>query len=156
MTENAAQDSTAGGTDGGDSAQPQDWSTGRPVHFEIQAADPQRAVEFYTGVFGWGTEDWSEYVGATYIGLSTGTGPGIDGAILGRPGGENAEVGGPVMGAVITMGVADFDAVAERILAAGGTVALPKYALPGMAWQGYFHDTVNNVFGLHQPDPEAK
>ena len=156
MTENAAQDSTAGGTDGGDSAQPQDWSTGRPVHFEIQAADPQRAVEFYTGVFGWGTEDWSEYVGATYIGLSTGTGPGIDGAILGRPGGENAEVGGPVMGAVITMGVADFDAVAETILAAGGTVALPKYALPGMAWQGYFHDTENNVFGLHQPDPEAK
>ena len=38
----------------------------------------------------------------------------------------------------------------------GGSVALPKYALPGMAWQGYFHDTENNVFGLHQPDPEAR
>jgi len=25
-----------------------------------------------------------------------------------------------------------------------------------MAWQGYFHDTENNVFGVHQPDPEAR
>jgi len=24
-----------------------------------------------------------------------------------------------------------------------------------MAWQGYFHDTENNVFGIHQPDPDA-
>lgn len=107
-------------------------------------------------MFGWTTEDWSEFAGMPYFGLSTGSGPGIDGAILGRPGGENAEVGGPVMGAVLTMGVADFDETAEKITAAGGTVALPKYALPGMAWQGYFHDTENNVFGLHQPDPEAK
>jgi predicted enzyme related to lactoylglutathione lyase len=165
MSENSAQNIAAGSAEGGaeeagsadagDSAE-QNWASGRPVHFEIQAADPRRAVEFYTSVFGWRTEDWSEYVGATYIGLSTGAGPGIDGAILGRPGGENAEVGGPVMGAVLTIGVDDLDAVAERITAAGGTVALPKYALPGMAWQGYFHDTENNVFGLHQPDREAK
>lgn len=155
MTENSAEGSNADSADG-DSAQGQDWSKGRPVHFEIQAADPQRAVEFYTSVFGWTTEDWSGFAGMPYFGVTTGTGPGIDGAILGRPGGENAEVGGPVMGATLTMGAADFDEVAEKITAAGGTVALPKYALPGMAWQGYFHDTENNVFGIHQPDPEAK
>jgi predicted enzyme related to lactoylglutathione lyase len=34
-------------------------------------------------------------------------------------------------------------------------VALPKYALPGMAWQGYFIDTEGNTFGVHQPDPDA-
>ena len=62
----------------------------------------------------------------------------------------------PVAGAVITVGSADYDADAEKIVAAGGQVALPKYALPGMAWQGYFLDTEGNVFGLHQPDPEAK
>ena len=117
---------------------------------------PPVGPEFYTSVFGWTTEDWSDFAGMPYFGVTTGTGPGIDGAILGRPGGENAEVGGPVMGATLTMGVADFDEVAEKITAAGGTVALPKYALPGMAWQGYFHDTENNVFGIHQPDPEAK
>lgn len=35
-------------------------------------------------------------------------------------------------------------------------VALPKMALTGMAWQGYYLDTEGNVFGIHQPDPEAK
>ncbi|WP_394214944.1 VOC family protein [Brachybacterium vulturis] len=129
--------------------------SGRPVHFEIQAADPQRALAFYSAVFGWTSEDWSEFAGAPYFGVTTGTGQGIDGAVLGRPGGSNPEVGGPVMGGVLTMGVDDFDATAARILAAGGTEALPKYALPGMAWQGYFHDTENNVFGVHQPDPDA-
>lgn len=131
------------------------FTTGRPVHFEIQAADPQRAVTFYSTVFGWTSEDWSEFAGSPYFSLSTGTGQGIDGAVMKRPGGPNPDVGGPVAGAVLTIGVEDFDATAARILAGGGTEALPKYALAGMAWQGYFHDTENNVFGIHQPDPEA-
>lgn len=63
--------------------------------------------------------------------------------------------GAPVRGAVLTVGCEDFDATARMILSAGGTVALDKHALPGMAWQGYFLDTEGNVFGLHQPDPEA-
>jgi predicted enzyme related to lactoylglutathione lyase len=130
------------------------WSTGRPVHFEIHAADPKRAAEFYSAAFGWKLEDWSEYAGMPYFGATTGVGNGIDGAIMQRQG-ENPTAGGSVAGAVITMGVADFDAAANAILAAGGTVALPKYALPGMAWQGYFLDTENNVFGIHQPDPSA-
>ncbi|WP_299301812.1 VOC family protein [uncultured Brachybacterium sp.] len=130
------------------------FTTGRPAHFEIQAADPQRAVTFYSTVFGWGSEDWSGFAGSPYFGVTTGTGHGIDGAVMSRPGGANPEVGGPVAGAVLTIGVEDYDATAA-ILAGGGTEALPKYALAGMAWQGYFHDTENNVFGIHQPDPEA-
>lgn len=128
----------------------------RVVHFEIHAADPQRAVAFYQAVFGWAVEDWSEYSGMPYFGVKTGPedAMGIDGAIMKRMG-ENMPVGGPVAGAVLTIGVADFDETAAKIEAAGGTVALPKHALPGMAWQGYFHDTENNVFGVHQPDPEA-
>lgn len=42
---------------------------------------------------------------------------------------------------------------AEKIVGAGGQVALPKCALPG---KGYFLDTDGHVVGLHQPDPEAK
>ncbi|HQR79618.1 MAG TPA: VOC family protein, partial [Actinomycetota bacterium] len=57
---------------------------------------------------------------------------------------------------VLTMGTDDFDATAARIAEAGGIVAMPKAALVGMAWQGYFVDTEGNVFGVHQPDPEAK
>ena len=73
MTDSSAQAGTADSADG-DSAQGQDWSKGRPVHFEIQAADPQRAVEFYTTVFGWTTEDWSGFAGMPYFGVTTGTG----------------------------------------------------------------------------------
>lgn len=129
----------------------------RVVHFEIHAAEVQRAVDFYTGVFGWTTEDWSEYTGSPYFGLVTGEDgtPGINGAIMQRHG-DNMDVGGPVAGAVLTVEVEDFDATAAAIESAGGTVALPKSALAGMAWQGYVHDTENNVFGVHQPDPDAK
>jgi len=57
---------------------------------------------------------------------------------------------------VVTMGVEDYDATHEAILANGGEVALPKMALPGMAWQGYYLDTEGNTIGIHQPDPEAR
>ncbi len=50
----------------------------------------------------------------------------------------------------------DFDATARLIEEAGGQVALPKYALEGMAWQGYFLDSEGNTFGIHQPDENAK
>lgn len=63
--------------------------------------------------------------------------------------------GSPVCGAVLTIGVDDFDAYADKITQAGGKVAMPKYALPGMAWQGYFLDVDGNIFGLHQPDENA-
>lgn len=129
----------------------------RVIHFEIHAEDVSRAMEFYKAVFGWEFQDWSEFAGMPYFGIVTGDDaePGINGALMQRQG-PNMDVGGPVAGAVLTMGSTDFDADAEKIEAAGGTVALPKQALPGMAWQGYFHDTENNVFGVHQPDPEAR
>jgi predicted enzyme related to lactoylglutathione lyase len=132
-----------------------EYTSHRPVHFEIHAADVERARAFYEAAFGWTYEDYSGFAGMPYWGVKTGQGAGIDGALMQRQG-ENPPAGSPVQGAVLTMGVADFDAAAQAIQSAGGTVALPKYALPGMAWQGYFLDTENNVFGIHQPDPEAK
>ena len=128
----------------------------RPVHFEIHASDVARAQAFYGAAFGWTFEDWSEYAGTPYIGVRTGEDqPGIDGAIMRRQG-EDPAHGQPVMGAVLTVGVEDYDATEAAILGAGGTVALAKHALPGMAWQGYYLDTEGNVFGIHQPDEQAK
>ena len=128
----------------------------RAIHFEIHAADVPRAVAFYTAVFGWETEDWSEFAGMPYVGVTTGPEdqPGINGAIMQRQG-PNPEPGGPVAGSVLTMGSDDFDATAAKAMAAGATIALEKHALPRMAWQGYFIDTEGNVFGVHQPDPDA-
>jgi predicted enzyme related to lactoylglutathione lyase len=128
----------------------------RVVHFEIQADDVDRAKSFYGEALGWSFENYSHATGAPYWAVRTGpTGePGIDGGLLPRP----APASGPGSGTnayVCTVGVDDFDATAQRILDAGGIVALPKHALPGMAWQGYFLDTEGNTFGVHQPDPQA-
>lgn len=127
------------------------------IHFEIHAANVPAAVEFYSSVFGWSIDDWSSFAGMPYFGVTTAAEGemGINGAIMQRQG-DDPVSGASIQGAVITLGSSDFDADAAKILAAGGTLALPKYALPGMAWQGYFLDPSGNVFGLHQPDPEAK
>ena len=128
----------------------------RPIHFEIQADDLERAKAFYADVFGWTFEDYGQFTGSPYWGVHTGdqSEPGIDGALMPRPAPAPA-TGSGANGAVLTMGVEDFDTTAATIAAAGGTVALPKMALTGMAWQGYFLDTEGNTFGIHQPDTDA-
>lgn len=130
---------------------------GRPIHFEIHVDDMERAKTFYGEVFGWTFEDYSQYAGMPYFGAVTGAAdePGINGALMQRRGAAPAP-GQPMNGFACTMGVEDYDASEARILAHGGQVALPKYALPGMAWQGYYLDTEGNIFGIHQPDENAK
>jgi predicted enzyme related to lactoylglutathione lyase len=128
----------------------------RVVHFEIQADDVERAKAFYEASFGWQFQDWSTATGTTYWGIVTGEAdqPGINGGLLQRP----APAPTPQQGTnafVCTMQVTDYDEAEARILAAGGQVAMPKMAITGMAWQGYYIDTEGNTFGIHQPDPNA-
>ncbi len=129
----------------------------RVIHFEIQASDPQRAMAFYCAVFGWTFEDYSQYTGSPYWGVITGPDDamGINGGLLQRP----VDPPAPEQGTnayVATIGVDDYDVIEAKILDQGGQTALPKMALPGMAWQGYYIDTEGNTFGIHQPDPEAR
>lgn len=130
----------------------------RVVHFEIQADDPQRAITFYRSIFGWEFPEWMKEP-VPYWGVVTAppdsTEPGINGGLLKRP----AKAPGMGFGTnayVCTVQVEDFDAIAKKIEAAGGIVALPKHAIMGIAWQGYFVDTEGNTFGIHQPDKDAK
>lgn len=57
----------------------------RPVHFEIHAENPQRAIDFYTKLFGWQFSQWG---GESYWLVKTGEQgtPGIDGGLLPRRG----------------------------------------------------------------------
>lgn len=128
----------------------------RVVHFEIQADDVERAKSFYAAAFGWSFQDYGEVTGTTYWGVVTGPEdqPGINGGLLQRPAPAPALEQG-TNAFVCTIGVDDYDATEARILEAGGQVALPKMALTGMAWQGYYLDTEGNTFGIHQPDPNA-
>jgi predicted enzyme related to lactoylglutathione lyase len=127
------------------------------VHFEIQADDLERAKAFYGSAFGWEFQDYGHVTGSPYWGVIAGPEeePGINGGLLLRPATAPAAEQG-TNAFVATINVEDFDATERRILEAGGQVALPKMALTGMAWQGYFLDTEGNTFGVHQMDPNAR
>ncbi|TVX88067.1 VOC family protein [Paenibacillus agilis] len=130
---------------------------GRIVHFEIHVDDMERAKKFYGQIFGWTFEDWSEYAGTPYFGAVTGdtNEMGINGALMQRKG-PPPEPGQPMNGYACTVGIGDYDSTEEKIVSLGGKVVVQKHALPGMAWQGYCIDTEGNVFGIHQPDKNAK
>ena len=122
-----------------------------PLYFEIQADDPRRAVELYRNVFGWKV-DQVPGLPVEYWRIET---AGIRGGLLKRP----AKTPPPECGTnafVCSVEVEDFDKTAERILRGGGVVALPKFAVPGTCWQGYFVDTEGNTFGIFQPDENAR
>jgi predicted enzyme related to lactoylglutathione lyase len=128
----------------------------RVVHFEIQADNPERAMKFYQDVFAWNFQQWGDQ---KYWIIMTAEKdskePGINGGLLPRP----AKLPSQQCGAnayVCTVQVDNFDETARKIAAAGGAVAMPKFALPGMAWQGYFIDPEGNTLGVHQPDKNAK
>ena len=119
-------------------------------YFEIQADDPKKLVEFYADVFGWKfTRD--KNLPIEYFRIET---EGINGGLLKRP----APTPPQQMGTnayVCSIEVADFDATSEKILAQGGQEAMPKFAVPGKCWQGYFVDPAGNTFGLFQVDESA-
>jgi len=123
----------------------------RPVHFEIHASDPERAIAFYSAVFGWKFESWG---GVPYWVISTGEGDGIDGGLVPRQGPAPEETA-PVHGFVNTISVTDLDGTLAAIAEAGGKEALPKHAVPGVGWLAYSKDTEGNIFGVLQPDEKA-
>ena len=130
---------------------------GRIVHFEIHVNDMERAKAFYGEVFGWSFQDWSDYAGMPYFGAVTGNENehGIDGALMQRQSAP-PEAHQALNAFACTIGVENYDLTEAKIIENGGKLAMPKFALPGMAWQGYYIDPEGNTFGIHQPDVNAK
>ncbi|MEK7612280.1 MAG: VOC family protein [Patescibacteria group bacterium] len=129
----------------------------RIVHFEIQVENPERVIKFYRDVFGWEFPKWVEEppYWAVMTAPKDSKEPGINGGLLLRPCPAPALEQG-TNAFTCTVQVDDFDSIAEKIEKAGGKVAMPKFALMGVAWQGYFIDTEGNTFGVHQADSNAK
>lgn len=127
----------------------------RITHFEIQADDIERAIKFYSEVFGWEFPKWMDGYWGIMTAPKESKDPGINGGLLKRPCPAPA-LGQGTNAFVCTVEVENFDETAKKIEAAGGKVAMPKFAIMNMAWQGYFLDTEGNTFGLHQPDKNAK
>jgi len=120
-------------------------------YFEIQADDLERASNFYSQIFGW-KFTITEGLPVEYFRIEN-SGP--RGGLLKRPAKTpTAEHGTNAY--VCSIEVAAFDETAKKIESLGGLIALPKFAVPGVCWQGYFIDTEGNTFGIFQVDIKAK
>ena len=127
----------------------------RPIHFEIHAADPLRAIQFYTQLFGWTFTKWDSPIDYWLIKTGEKGTPGIDGGLLPRRG-AGPEVMQAVNAFVCTVDVTDVDASVKRVGEVGGTIALAKMPIPTVGWLAYAHDTEGNIFGMMQMDAAAK
>lgn len=136
----------------------------RVIHFEIHAADPERAAKFYSDIFGWKIEEWKmpgvevaleNRYWAVLTAPEGSQEPGIGGGIVVRKG-EEPKGGEPVTSFVCTIGVSGFDEYSRKIKQAGGKEATPKMPVMGIGWLGYFIDCEGNIFGILEEDNNAK
>ena len=125
----------------------------RVIHFELGVDDPERAIRFYSDVFGWKVENWGGPENYWLVTTGPDGEPGINGGIM-----ENKAMHrtGAERAAVNTIDVLSIDEFAQKIVGARGRIIMPKTAIPGVGWQAYCEDTEGNVFGIHKADPAAK
>ena len=122
----------------------------RVGHFEIHADDPQRAINFYQNVFGWQFNKWDGPQEYWLIKTGESDQPGIDGGM-----GPPPTDGQAVNAYVCTVLSSGLDADVTQSLSNGGSIAVPKMAIPGMGWLAYVKDTEGNIFGVMQEDATA-
>lgn len=123
----------------------------RPVHFELPADDPARAVRFYESVFGWTFSPWGPP--GFYMINDENRPPGaVRASLQGR---REIVQGLPMHGFECTIAVDDVDRVAAAVVAAGGTVVMPKVTIAGVGDLIFFRDTEGNVAGAMRYDATA-
>jgi hypothetical protein len=123
------------------------------VHFEIPADQPERAVKFYTELFGWKFEHFG---GPTDYWLvqtvptdaeGRPTRPGVNGGLMRR-----MMPGQVPVNYISVASVDDFTRKAERL---GARVVVPKMPVPQMGWFAHLSDPEGNVFAIWEHDPQA-
>jgi predicted enzyme related to lactoylglutathione lyase len=120
----------------------------RPTHFEIPADNPERAIAFYSSVFGWTFQKWEGPMPYWMIITGPDSEPGINGGLMPKQ--------HPQQPPCNTISVTNLDEMVAKALAAGAELALPKMAVPGVGWLAYCKDTEGHVFGMIQMDAAAK
>ncbi|MEI9991827.1 MAG: VOC family protein [Rhizomicrobium sp.] len=114
--------------------------------FAITAADVERARKFYEAVFGWTFEDWGP------PGFYLIHGAGLPGALQQR---HEPLVGTHPRSFELTVGVADIDDIARKVVAAGGVIVMQKSHIETVGTLIHFTDTEANRLGAMQYDDES-
>jgi predicted enzyme related to lactoylglutathione lyase len=123
----------------------------RIVHFEIEAADRERAKSFYSEAFGWKLEQLGPEMG-DYVVVVTGDPKepgGINGGIFASPSGASKELNAYSC----VVGVDDIDQSISKVKSAGGQVLGDKMDIPSIGTFVRAKDTEGNIFTMLQPLP---
>lgn len=119
----------------------------RVIHFDIAAADTDRAIAFYRRAFGWTITKAPGPLDCWLIRTGKADEPGIDGGLARRDADWQR----------ITMfiDVASADGAARRIEEAGGRVVQARTVIPGVGYVVACEDTEQNVFAIIERDETA-
>ena len=120
----------------------------RVVHFEIPADNPDRVAEFYKKVLGWNIQKWEGPMDYWLISTGKDSEPGIHGGIARKK-------DRPASGVLVTAQVDSVDDSLKKIVNDGGSIVVPKRAIPGVGYQAHFRDPEGNVIGIMENDPSA-
>jgi predicted enzyme related to lactoylglutathione lyase len=117
-------------------------------HFAINADDVPATRAFYEKVFGW---RFSAFGPPDFYRIQTPSGPG--GALQKR---RELIEGRPTIGFECTVAVADVEATATAVTAAGGRIVMPRTTIVGVGHLIFVTDPGGNVVGAMQYDEAAE
>ena len=123
----------------------------RPIHFELNSPDPQRAQAFFEQVFGWQFREWSSdppYWIVTTNEHDAGGEPidaaGINGGMI-QSRDDQAQT-------VNTIDVHSIDETLRDVESAGGTVVKSKMPIAGLGYLAFCKDPTGIIFGVVEMD----
>jgi uncharacterized protein len=117
------------------------------IHFELPAADPERAVKFYADVFGWKSEKWDGPQDYWMLLPSDDYKADVTGGVM-----RQADCPDGMRSSINIIGVESVDAYVAKIEAAGGKIVMPKMHIPTIGWLAYAQDTEGISFGIMQSE----
>lgn len=117
-------------------------------HFEINADNPQRAIEFYKNVFKWKVEKWEGPLDYWIIIAGDEDEMGINGGLQKRENKEDKIIN--------YIGVESVNNIIKKVEKNGGKILKPKSAIPGVGYYAFFEDTEGNRLGIMEEDESVK
>ena len=120
-------------------------------HFALYIDDMDRAMEFYQSVFDWG---FKSYGPDDFRQITTGDTENeeVIGALQSR---KYSPVREKVIGMEGTIEGRSVDSIINAVKEGGGTVVMPKTAIPGVGWLTKFLDTEGNLVCAMETDENA-
>lgn len=120
----------------------------RISYFDLPVDAPERAIKFYSTVFGWEFKKWDGPFDYWLIKTGEKDELWIDGGLAKR---ENPN---DSLTPFITVDL--LDEYLNKITSNDGEIIKPKSTIPGVGYMSIIKDTENNIFGLIEEDKSAK